>query len=134
MGRKERRAEERRTRKEVLNDHASMIARGIVRREEQKQARYAKLEKNGITVKDLEENYKKGKHDALAWASEYYQPFFYSAIAIALHREFKFGETRMIRALETVQQIMTEEICTADIIERCRRETGLDIVGGGWCE
>lgn len=40
----------------------------------------------------------------------------------------------LIRALETVQQIMTEEICTADIIERCRKETGLDIVGGGWCE
>lgn len=134
MGRKERRAQERRSRQEVLNDHASMIARSIVRREEQKQARYAKLEKNGITVKDLEENYNKGKHDALKWASEYYQPFFYSAIAIVLHRDLKFGETRMVRFLEAVQQIMTEEICTADIIERCRRETGLDIVGGGWCE
>lgn len=134
MGRKERRKQERAERREQASFAASAYARSIVRRAEQKQARYEKLEKNGITVKDLEENYKRGKHDAFTWASEYYQPYFYSAIAIALHRDLKFGETRMIRFLEAVQQIMTEEICTADIIERCRRETGLDIVGGGWCD
>ena len=58
----------------------------------------------------------------------HYQQFFYAAIAIALHRLYGFGETRIIRTLDNVQTIMAEEICSCDIIQRCRTETGLDIL------
>lgn len=37
------------------------------------------------------------------------------------------GETRIIRTLDRVQEIMTEEICTADIMQRLKQETGIDI-------
>lgn len=89
--------------------------------------RRKRMEQNGITEADLkaefEKGYKSGRYDACT----YWQDFFYSAIMIALKRRYKFGETRLLRALEDIQQIMTEEITTCDIVERCRRETGLDI-------
>lgn len=53
--------------------------------------------------------------------------FFYSAAAIASHRLFGFGETRICRLLDDIQLIMTEEITTYDIIQRCKDETGVDI-------
>lgn len=128
MGRAERRREERLNRKLEMQESLSGYARAIVKREEVRKAKKAEMEKNGITTEHLEQNYKNGYHDALAWATKYYQPFFYSAIAICLHRDLKFGETRMCRFLEHVQQVMLEEISTGDIIERARRETGMDIL------
>lgn len=127
MGRAERRREERLNRKLEMQDAMSAYSRAIIRREAVRNAKKAELEKNGITTEDLEQNYKNGYHEALTWATKYYQPFFYSAIAICLHRDLKFGETRMCRFLEAVQQVMLEEISTGDIIERASRETGMDI-------
>lgn len=132
MGRAERRREERRQKHEEVMDRHSAYAQAIVKRDAIRKAKLAEIERNGITNEHLKENYRLGYHDALVWASEYYQPFFYSAIAICAHRDLKFGETRMIRFLESVQQVMIEEISTGDIIERARRETGMDI--RNWCD
>lgn len=103
MGRAERRREERRLKHEEVMDRHSAYAQAIVKRDAIRKAKLAEMEKNGITNEHLKENYRIGYHDALTWATEYYQPFFYSAIAICAHRDLKFGETRMIRFLEAVQ-------------------------------
>ena len=128
----ERRREERRQKHEAVMDRHSAYARAIVREDAAKKAAIARIEKNGITLKDLEANYQKGYHDALAWASEYYQPFFYSAIAICCKRDLKFGEMRIERMLDAVKQMLIEELCTGDILERAKRETGMDIKK--WCD
>lgn len=83
---------------------------------------------NGITKADVDAAYKEGYAAARSDLVGHYQQFFYAAIAIALHRLYGFGETRIIRTLDDVQTIMSEEICSCDIIQRCRAETGLDIL------
>ena len=65
----------------------------MVRVEALKQKKLDELERNGITTKHLKENYDKGYHDALVWGTEYFQPFFYAAIAIVAKRELKYGKT-----------------------------------------
>lgn len=87
-----------------------------------------RLSKNGITPKDLEDEFKRGYDAARSDLTRMTMQFFYSAIAIATHRLFKFGETRIYRLLDAVQQIMCEEITTVDIRARCKEETGVDII------
>jgi len=86
---------------------------------------------NGITQADLDAAYEKGRKDATKEYVDrllpYQQRFFYSAAAIAVHELFGFGKNRGERLLDRIQQIMCEEISTGDIIERCKRETGVDV-------
>jgi hypothetical protein len=84
-------------------------------------------EKNGITKEDLKTEYERGRSDAQKDLTRFTMRFFYSAAAIASHRLFGFGETRICRLLDDIQLIMTEEITTCDIIQRCKDETGIDI-------
>jgi len=95
-----------------------------------KQAVAERLMKNGITAQDLTDEYERGRRDATKEYVDkllpYQQKFFYSAAAIAAHELFGFGKDRALRLLERVQEIMCEEISTGDIIERCKRETGVD--------
>lgn len=97
-------------------------------REEKKEA----LFRNGITTKDLEREYDIGYKQARQELTSFAMQMFYCAAAISAHRLFGFGETRITRLLDDIQQIMTEEIGTEDMIERCRRETGIDIEEGGY--
>lgn len=86
------------------------------------------MEKNGITKEDLKAEYERGYADARKDLARFQMRFFYSAAAIAVHRLFKFGATRIYRLLDDIQLIMTEEITTCDIIQRCKDETGVEIV------
>ncbi len=90
------------------------------------------MEKNGITKEDLKAEYNRGYAAAHRDLTVFTMRMFYSAIAISLHRLFKFGEARILRVLDDVQWIMTEEICTDDIMQRCRDETGIDITSGDY--
>jgi hypothetical protein len=90
------------------------------------------MEKNGITKEDLKAEYNRGYAAARRDLTVFTMRMFYSAIAISLHRLFKFGEARILRVLDDVQWIMTEEICTDDIMQRCRDETGIDITSGDY--
>ena len=89
---------------------------------------------NGISKQDLDAAYQRGRKDATKEYVDkllpYQQRFFYSAAAIAAHELFGFGKERGERLLDRIQQIMCEEISTGDIIERCRRETGVDVWEG----
>ena len=83
---------------------------------------------NGITKEDLKAEYERGRADAQKDLTKFQMRFFYSAAAIASHRLFKFGPTRIYRLLDDIQLIMTEEITTCDILQRCFEETGVEIV------
>ena len=97
-----------------------------IRRE--REAQIAKWNQNGITREDLKQEYEKGYAAARKDLAAFTMRMFYAALAISLHRLYKFGEARIIRTLDAVQWTMTEEICTADILARCKQETGLDIL------
>lgn len=127
MGRAERRREERRQKHEEVMDRHSAYAQAIVKRDAIRKAKLAEIERNGITAEDLKANYDLGYHDALVWGTEYFQPFFYAAIAIVAKRELKYGKTRNLRLLHEIQQTMLEEITVYDILERAKQETGIDI-------
>ena len=125
MNRQQRRMEERRQRREIAELpewKKAELAR--------KAALASRLAQNGITAQDLADEYERGRKDATKEYVDkllpYQQKFFYSAAAIAAHDLFGFGRDRAMRLLDRIQQIMCEEITTGDIIERCKRETGVD--------
>lgn len=97
-----------------------------------KEQKQEALFRNGITAKDLQREYDTGYKQARKELTSFAMMMFYCATAIAAHRLFGFGETRIARLLDDIQQIMTEEIGTEDIIERCRRETGIDVIEDGY--
>lgn len=90
------------------------------------------MEKNGITEADLKAEYEKGYAVARRDLTVYAIRMFCAATAISLHRLHKFGESRIARVLEDVQCVMNEEICTDDILDRCKAETGIDIRCGDY--
>ena len=125
--RAQRRAEARREQKETAELRASGYFQARVREAAIKQRKKEKLERNGITTEDLQANYDLGYHDALKWGAEYFEPYFYSAIALVAKRQLKFGETRTLRFMHDVQQAMLETITVYDILEVAKQETGIDI-------
>lgn len=114
-------------RRVLMLDGAAERAKAIVRRDAAKQAAIERLSRNGITPKDLENEYRRGYDTARKELTSFTMRMFYCAAALAAHELHGFGERRIIRLLDRIQQIMTEEICTADITQRLRRETGIDI-------
>ena len=125
MNRQQRRQQERDQRRaiaELPEWKKAEIAR--------KNALANRLAQNGITAQDLADEYNRGRKEATKEYVDkllpYQQKFFYSAAAIAAHDLFGFGKDRAMRLLERIQEIMCEEISTGDIIERCKRETGVD--------
>lgn len=85
------------------------------------------LFRNGITDKDLKQAYEDGRKHALHDYTSFGQAMFYSSCAIALHNVFRFGESRIVRVLNEMYRIMIEELTEEDIIQRCKRETGIEI-------
>lgn len=83
--------------------------------------------KNGISYADLEKEYKRGYDAAMADAVEHFMDFFYAGTGIALHNVCGFGEMRIKRVLDELHRVMGEELSGGEIIERLKRETGLDI-------
>ena len=114
-------------RRGLMLDGAAERAKAIVRRDAAKQAAIERLSRNGITPKDLENEYRRGYDDARKDLTSFTMRMFYCAIGLATHELYGHGETRIILTLDRVQEIMTEEICTADIMQRLKQETGIDI-------
>lgn len=81
-----------------------------------------------ITLKDLEREYEKGVRNATKSCEEFMIPFVFAALACALKSSYKFGEERIIRVFRGVIENMNGEISVDDMIAKCKRETGLDIV------
>ena len=126
MNRAERRKQERAERRAVVDIPAWKKAEIA-----QRMAMAQHLAQNGITEKDLNDAYNRGRKDGIKEYVDsllpYQQRFFYSAAAIAAHDLYGFGKGRCERLLDRIQGIMCEEISTGDIIDRCKRETGVNV-------
>lgn len=92
-----------------------------------REQRMEKIEQNGITIRDLKENYDIGYRTALDEIATFSQKFFYAGAALACRRHLRFGKKRIIRFLENMRNAMLDDFTTIDIIKRCFDETGIDI-------
>lgn len=117
-----RRAESRR-----LQHEAELEAKYLVKRNAAKVAAMAKLERNGITVEDLQREYERGRNESITEMSDFAMKMIYCGFALALKREFKFGSERVLRTLRAADQIILEELTTQDIIDRVSRELGIEV-------
>lgn len=127
MNRKQRREAERNAAKEAADFKMSGIGQRIAQKAAARQAVIERLSQQGISPADLKAEYEKGYKKGRSEMTSFQMRMFYCACGLALHEQLKFGETRIIRILDRIHEIMTEEISAVDIGERLMRETGIEI-------
>lgn len=93
------------------------------------QQRVERIIRTGVvTAGDLKKEYDAGYRTAIKSTEEFIIPYFFAALSCALKSTFKFGEERIIRTISATISTMNEEITVMDMIDRCKRETGIDII------
>ena len=84
-----------------------------------------RMRKTGITERDLaierEEGYRDGRNEP------FYLSSCYAAVAIVLHNQHDYDAADIESFLDRVAEITDEEISVEDIVERARREAGVDV-------
>lgn len=86
-----------------------------------------RMRRTGITPADLEEEQEIGYQHG--WNTTFYTSACYAATALTL-KEIYHADANDIEAfLGRIGEITDEEICRADILDRCSHETGLDVSG-----
>ena len=85
------------------------------------------LEKNGITLQDLEKEYERGREEGFRQAGMSIIQCCYAGICIALHDTFGFGEERCYRALKACDEKILWALNHAEMAEELLEKTGLTI-------
>lgn len=75
---------------------------------------------NNLTFAD---GYKEGYADAAGNV----MARFYSAVGIALHEQFRFGESRIVKVLDRAHQLAETSLDGSDLAKRLHEETGLEV-------
>ncbi len=92
-----------------------------------RQERQKRWSQNGITQQDVDEAREEGYNVGRLEVVRYYMENIYAAVGIAAHSKFGFGGVRIERLLRETHRVLSEEICTDDIIQRLRDETGVEV-------
>ena len=126
---------------EGCKDHAELVARckeitgvdttfadekkAAARVTRRDRAAVDRMRKTGITERDLaierEEGYRDGRNEP------FYLSSCYAAVALVLHDQHGYDVGDIESFLERIAEITDEEISVEDIIERVRREAGVDV-------
>lgn len=122
MNRKQRRAAERIERRDAAN-----YAAYIVRRDSERNARKAKLERNGITIADLDKAIKDGYEEGYKIAGYDTIKACYAATCLALKRLHGFGKLRCSRVLRAIDDIVLYRLTGEDLIQQVWDEIGLTL-------
>ena len=86
-----------------------------------------RMKKSGITARDLEDERAIGYQNG--WATVFYLSACYAAVALTLHEQCGADAQQIESFLERIDELGYEEISRQDILNRCARETGLDVSG-----
>lgn len=86
-----------------------------------------RMKKTGITERDLEKEREEGYRDGRN--EPFYLSSCYASVAITLKREQGCDAAEIESFLDRVAEICDEEISVEDIVERARKEAGVDITG-----
>ena len=100
--------------------------RQIVAREKTK----ADLQRNGITIKHLEENYKMGYDAGFKDAATPTIKSIYAITAQVLHERYGFGKKRICDTLSDIDNKLCACVSYQDEIEKVWKDIGLDISFG----
>lgn len=85
------------------------------------------LVRNGITAKDLEDNYVKGFDEGFKIASGPVIKTCYAAICLALKELHGFGKKRCYDVLQAVDDKILNSLTSMEIIDEVWKEIGLQI-------
>lgn len=85
------------------------------------------LIKNGLTPEDLEKSYREGFDAGFMAASPEITKTAYAAMALALRDDFKFGRTRIIRVLSSVNDNIMLHLDSTDAIDKVYRDIGISL-------
>lgn len=85
------------------------------------------LERNGITLQDLEKEYERGHEEGFRQAGMNIIQCCYAGICIALHDTFGFGEKRCYRALKACDEKIIWALNHSEMAEELLKKTGLTI-------
>lgn len=88
---------------------------------------FKKIEKNGITVEDLDKKYRIGLKEGISIGKMQTIKMCYAAICLSLKENFGFGTKRCLKTLLDVDKHIMYDLSTYDAIERVWDEIGLQI-------
>lgn len=88
------------------------------------------LERNGITIKDLEENFNRGFKEGVNQSTDMVTRAAYAAAILALRQTYRFGTKRLLRFLTAMDDNIVSCVDRDDIVEKCWNDAGIKLVDG----
>lgn len=113
-----------------------MSNRASRRADKKKMSRYQRMSpeqqqkalfKQGISPKDLQEAYEKGRDEGIKMASSYCLKDAYAAFLMAAHEVFGFGPQRCKRLLYAADQRVVNSLASDEAIEEVFQKLGVSI-------
>lgn len=83
--------------------------------------------KNGITPKDVDDAYAKGRSDAIHDVSDYCMKDCYAGFILAAHEVFGFGHDRCIRLLRAADERICNSLASEEAIDEVFETVGVKI-------
>lgn len=120
MNRQQRRAAERTAKRDASN-----YAAYITKRDRAYNAAKAKLERNGITIEDLDKAGKDGYMQGYDVAASDTLKACYSAVCLALKEMHGFGKKRCADVLRRIDDTLLYRLTSEDLIQQVWDELGL---------
>ena len=91
------------------------------------QDRVASIQRNGITLADLKDNFERGVKAGYQNGLEWGYDSAWGSVMLALHREFGFGRERLARLANATAQVQVECITSQEAFRKIVDETGLTL-------
>ena len=126
MNRQQRRQQARAMERE--NRQAERYAEMIIAREKARKGYLTKIEQNGITVADLEKEYKTGYDKGFSDGARPMYMAMMAAIALSLKELHGFGKKRIVDVLRKVDETIIYSLTSMDLIDEALEKTGLEIL------
>ena len=83
--------------------------------------------RNGITPKDVDDAYAKGRKDALHEVSDYCMKDCYAGFLLAAHEVFGFGHERCLRLLRAADERICNSLASDEAIDEVFQKVGVNI-------
>ena len=125
--RAQRRADARREQKENAELRMSGYFKAKSKIEAVKQKKMDELQRNGITLADLQANYDKGFHDGFKKAAEPIVRGCYAGVCLALNDLYGFGHKRCADVLNALDQHITMTLSSVEAIDEVWNRMGLKL-------
>lgn len=97
------------------------------RRRAENSAYIANMERNGITIEDVNRATNEGYQQGVARAQEVTMKACYAAMCLALHEKHGFGTKRCMDVLNAVDEKMVYALTSMELVQQAFDELGIEI-------